>query len=491
MILYGAGRWLGPTVFRTRLISRLVSVENRNRAHVWLNRNTALAVLTSRFVSGLRLPTYLAAGAVRTDALQFAFWFLVASVIWTPLLVGAAAFSIESLSVTNLLIGLIAAIVFIRMVQNLANWKKRRLLFGKLKRIVNWEFWPLPVFYAPVVVYIGWLAIRHQSLTVFTAANPSMPAGGFVGESKDRIYELINSSPGAEPHLLRHVKLKASQSLPERILSVVTFIAKNGLDYPLVIKPDVGERGKGVAIVRDKESLAMLIRHPNHDLILQDFCGGVEASVFYYRIPGETRGHVFSITEKQFPKVTGDGRSTVEELIFSDQRAVCIAKEYFRHQPGRLDRIPAAGEKISLIDIGTHSRGAVFLDGEWLRTIQLEDSIDAVSRGIDGFYFGRYDVRAESFDDLRAGKFKIIELNGVTSESTNIYDPRNSLLGAYRILFRQWRLAFTIGAANAERGVRPVSSSEFLRLLITRNASRLASAVDDDKLHAAYPNPCA
>jgi len=356
---------------------------------------------------------------------------------------------------------------------------------------VNWEFWPVQLFYAPVVMYIGWLAIRHRSLTVFTAVNPSMPAGGFVGESKDRIYDLINASRAAEQHRLRHVKLDASQSLSQRILSVVRFIAKSPVDYPVAIKPDVGERGKGVAIVRDRGRLAMLIRQPVGDLILQEFCGGVEASIFYYRIPGETRGHVFSITEKQFPHVTGDGRSTLEQLILRDERAVCMAKEYFRHHRGGLARVPEYGEQISLIDIGTHSRGAIFLDGEWLRTVQLEDSIDEVSRGIEGFYFGRYDVRAESFDELRSGRFKIIELNGVTSESTNIYDTRYSLIDAYRILFRQWRLAFAIGAANAERGVRPVSSSEFLRLLITRDASRLASQADDDRLQAGYSNSCA
>jgi hypothetical protein len=57
---------------------------------------------------------------------------------------------------------------------------------------------------------------------------------------------------------------------------------------------------------------------------------------------------------------------------------------------------------------------------------------------------------------LRAGRnLKVIELNGVTSEATSIYDPRNSVLAAWRVLFAQWRIAFEIGAQNRKRGARP------------------------------------
>ena len=128
---------------------------------------------------------------------------------------------------------------------------------------------------------------------------------------------------------------------------------------------------------------------------------------------------------------------------------------------------------MEIIDIGTHSRGAVFLDGGWMKTPALEQKIDEICRGFDGFYFGRFDIRTPSLDDLRRGEnFKIIELNGVTSESTNIYDPRYSLFDAYRILFAQWRIAFEIGQRNRERGVRPSSVAELIRMV--RDYRRLA-----------------
>ena len=69
--------------------------------------------------------------------------------------------------------------------------------------------------------------------------------------------------------------------------------------------------------------------------------------------------------------------------------------------------------------------------------------------------------------ELRSGRgrnFKVVELNGVTSEATHIYDPANGLLAAYRVLFKQWRLAFEIGALCRARGARVTPLFELLTL---------------------------
>ena len=94
----------------------------------------------------------------------------------------------------------------------------------------------------------------------------------------------------------------------------------------------------------------------------------------------------------------------------------------------------------------------------------FERHIDAISRGIRGFYIGRYDVRFESEEALRKGEaFKILELNGATAEATSIYDARTPLWRAYATLFRQWELVFAIGAANRVRGHRPDSAVSLWR----------------------------
>jgi membrane protein DedA with SNARE-associated domain len=458
VMLFGVGRVFGARALSSRIGSKFVSEASLSRASEWLKRRGHSAIFVSRFVSGLRLPIYFLSGVLRLDAKRFVMLVALAAAIWTPLIVGAAA--VWQMTVPfGAIAGLIIAFVLFRFAFRLTDRKRRRILAGRMKRIWQWEFWPLWLFYAPVVVWVLLLTIRHRGFT-FTAANPGIPAGGFVGESKDGIYRMISSSDIVDRHLLRYVFGADARVAVEFAESV---------SYPVVVKPDAGERGNGVAIVHSELELRSALGAVVGDVLVQEFVEGVEASVFYYRYPGEERGRIFSITDKVFPYVTGDGVSTVEELILNDTRAHIIAETYFKRNASRLSDIPSAGNQVALVEIGTHSKGAIFRDGGWMRSKELELAIDRLSRSIRGFYFGRYDLRAESFAELGAGNFKIIELNGVTSESTNIYDPRYTLFDAYRILFAQWRIAFEIGRENASAGAERTSAADLISLIIRSN----------------------
>ncbi|MCC7307525.1 MAG: VTT domain-containing protein [Acidobacteria bacterium] len=465
VLLYAAGRKFGSRIFDSRFVKQFISDSTVAKASSWLARHGAAAVFMSRFVSGLRLPTYLLAGALRTDFAKFVFYFLLASAIWTPILVGSTAFSESFFFPQNALLGLIVTAIAIRVNFKYTSRRNQRLLVGRIKRITKWEFWPLQVFYAPVAVYILRLAVKYRSLTAFTAVNPAIPAGGFTGESKNEIYKGLNESVKAGGFMLSHTLINGKLSQGEKLLKARKFIYENGLKFPLVLKPDAGERGMGVKIIGSSDGLEAELLSRDSDLILQEFAPGKEVSIFYHRYPNDGRGNIFSITEKHFPTLIGDGRSSLEDLILNDARAVCLAEKYFEQNRDRLGDVPSEHETIKLIDIGTHSRGAIFLDGSRLKSDALERKIDEICQGFDGFYFGRFDIRTPSFEDLRRGEnFKIVELNGVTSESTNIYDPQYSLLDAYRILFRQWRVAFEIGAANCDRGIKPTPLLELVRL---------------------------
>ena len=238
--------------------------------------------------------------------------------------------------------------------------------------------------------------------------------------------------------------------------------------WPMVLKPDVGERGSGVAIVRSPGELAHYMTAARGATIAQRFVPGLEFGIFYYRFPGEPRGHIFSITEKRFPVLTGDGASTLRELILDDRRAACLAPTYFKLTRYPLHWVPGAGESVQPVEIGSHCRGAIFLDGGRLATPELEEEVDRISRAREGFYFGRYDVRSDSEADLRAGRFTILELNGVSAEATHIYDPAVSLYQAYRVMFTQWRLAFEIGEANRKLGAEPISLWELCAAIARR-----------------------
>ena len=311
-------------------------------------------------------------------------------------------------------------------------------------------------------MYILFLGLRYRSFTLFTAANPGIPAGGIIGESKsDILKHLVSSGHVASFELIKR-DLPESQELNK----ARSFMEDGNLDFPSILKPDVGERGQGVTVARNMGHARRFLMEAEGGTIIQEYIEGLEYGVFYYRYPGKEKGAIFSITDKRRLFLTGDGEHTLEELILMDDRAVCLAPLHFRvHRNGLYD-VPAAGEEIELVEVGTHARGDLFLDGSDLITPEMTASFDAISRHFKGFYFGRYDVRVPSVEDFQLGKhIKVLELNGVTSEATHVYDPDNRLFRAWRDLMRQWKIAFEIGADNAERGVRPVSFRRFLGLV--------------------------
>ena len=349
--------------------------------------------------------------------------------------------------------------------------RARSEFFGWLKRWSRWEFWPPYFFYPPVVAYIAYLGVRFRSWTLFTAANPAIPAGGFVGESKHQILEQLKNAG----QWLPYSTLLACGVPSQRLAEGEEFMRRHGLQFPVVLKPDAGQRGSGVAIVRSPEQLGEYLTYSSFPAILQEYVPGEEYGVFYYRYPGSERGRVFSVTEKRMPVLLGDGKRTLEELIRADDRAVCMSDFYLRKNSERIHEVPAADQSIQLVEIGTHCRGAIFLDGSETITPQLEEVIDRIAKTFDGFFFGRFDIRVPSRQDFMTGRnLKIVELNGVTSEATHIYDPKISLLDAYRVLFEQWRIAFEIGDLNRTWGIRPASVADLFNA--TCEYRRLAKA---------------
>jgi membrane protein DedA with SNARE-associated domain len=473
ILLFLAGRYLGRPALVRAPLKWFISQQDVERSSAWFNRRGIVVIATSRFVPGMRLPTYFAAGMLNTKLFRFSIYFLLAAIVWTPLLVGlSSVLGAEVIKTTllarqNALLQVAVACVVVYLAVKLAiraaSYRGRRLLVSNWRRLTRWEFWPLWMFYPPVVCYVVYLALKHRSLTVFTAANPAIPAGGFIGESKLDILRGLSSS---NHFIARSSLIGASLKLSSKIDAAKHFIVDNNLTFPVVLKPDQGQRGYGVAVIRSTEETDRYLSSAPVDTIIQEYAPGEEFGVFYYRRPDERHGRIFSITEKRMPSVVGDGASTLETLILQDKRAICMARFLLEKHRSRTSEVPARGERIQLVELGTHSKGAVFLDGNWIKTPELESRIDDIGRSYEGFYFGRFDIRTPSIDDFKAGRnFKIVELNGVTSEATHIYDPRNSVIDAYRVLFEQWRLAFEIGARNRDRGIRPSSLRELFGAL--------------------------
>jgi membrane protein DedA with SNARE-associated domain len=448
LLLYAGGRLLGEQL----QVSRHLPAQRVATAKAWLEQRGLLVVLLSRFTPGLRLPTYFAAGLLRTSLWRFALALLLAALIWTPILVTASMRSGE-----HSLAWLPAIVLGLYALRQLLHYERRRRLIGAIRRKLQWEFWPAWAVYLPLLPYFAYLAIRHRSLTLFAAANPGIPSGGLVGESKSAILRRLSHTP---PFTI--------VNQPDDALR---FMQDRKLDYPIVLKPDIGERGEGVVIIRDEAELRLQLTRP---MMLQEYVAGLEFGVFYYRMPDEPAGRILSITRKHFPTVVGDGIRSLKDLILADDRAVIMAGTYARSSRTPMDTVPMKGECVQLVEIGSHSRGAIFLNAASLLTDRLEQTIDAIARLHAGFCIGRFDIRAASVEAFQAGELSVIELNGVAGEATHIYDPSVSLIDAYRSLARQWRLAFEIGALNRRNGARVMTLSQLAEQLKLRYSQESA-----------------
>lgn len=449
-------------------------------------RSPGVFILASRFLPGTRLPLYLAASSLGVSLPAFASWSAIAVAIWTPVVVGVVAWlggAVATPLRAYLGAGWLIGPVAVGLV-----WQGkgiRRSAVRVIDRARRWEFWPSWIFYAPVALWVGWLMLRRGPRAL-TAANPGLEDGGFVGESKAAILEKLpaDSTLGfcrvAEARPQRE-DAGPSDSVGGRLAQVRVWMHRTGVSFPIIMKPDVGQRGVGVKLVRSAADAAAYLAAQPAALIAQVYHPGpYEAGIFYYRLPGQSCGRIFSITDKRFPAVVGDGTSSLEALILQHPRYRLQAATFLVRHRAALRSIPPAGRSVPLGITGNHAQGALFLDGADLETEALAARIDAIARSVGGFYIGRFDVRYRDPRRLMAGEdLAIVELNGVTAEATHIYDPSHSLLDAYRTLRRQWSLVFEIGSINLQRGCRAASIGRLLRLSTMHLTTRSAATASD------------
>lgn len=351
--------------------------------------------------------------------------------------------------------------------KNIMNYQQRQRLLSSMKRMWRWEFWPMSLFYIPVVIYIIGLVVRYRGLT-FTAVNPGLPGSGFIGESKsDSLLQLQKNNTELTA---KTILILQAATAEEKYKQCQEFMRRYRLDYPVILKPDFGQRGIDVAIIHNSDELVSYLAAAVFDTVLQEYIAGVEFGVFYTRQPDEENGKIFSLTHKCFPFITGDGVSRLDELISQHPRLHYMAAFLFEQHRDNLHKIPDKNEQIDVVRLGSHCRGSLFLEGQQYSTPALTKIVDHLSKQINGFYFGRYDIRAESIEAFQRGEIKVIEVNGVTSESTNMYDPSYSVFTAYRILCEQWKLAFEIGKKNIEQGSTPMTIQELINKVRVMNS---------------------
>jgi hypothetical protein len=326
-------------------------------------------------------------------------------------------------------------------------------------RLFNWEYWSFNVVYAPIMFYWFWLSLKSRSLFFFSTANPLIENGGFANESKKLIYDMI-----PKKYYPKTLLFKAGSTIDE----IRETLKSRLFDYPLIAKPDIGGRGIQVKLVHNETELQAYIKQIKVDFLVQDYVPyRDEVGIFYYRLPGEAKGHISGIVGKEFLTVKGDGRLTIKELLIREPRYLLQLPVLLKTEAELLKTVLAAGETQTLVPYGNHARGAKFIDLSNLVTEQLTAAIDAVCRQIPEFYFGRLDVMYNTWEELTRGEnFSIIELNGAGSEPTHIYDPSHSIFYAWKEIIRHWKLLYQISKMNNQnKGLTYMTYKDGLEML--------------------------
>lgn len=265
-------------------------------------------------------------------------------------------------------------------------------------------------------------------------------------ESKKTIYNLIPQKYYPKTELiLEGTQLKEIQNI----------VQDSGIKYPFIAKPDIGLRGSAVKKIYDYDELQVYNSKANFNYLIQNLIPYEnEVGIFYVRYPNEKTGRITGIVSKEFLIITGNGVSTIEELINKNLRYKLQLNVLKREYGFGLLTILPIGEKLNLVPYGNHVRGAKFVDKSHWINLKLTKTIDQICLQIPGFFFGRLDIMYDSWSELELGNnFSIVELNGAASEPTHIYDPKHSLFFAWRELARHIKYMYEISILNHEKGV--------------------------------------
>ncbi|GAB4091756.1 ATP-grasp domain-containing protein [Flaviaesturariibacter terrae] len=311
-------------------------------------------------------------------------------------------------------------------------------------RIRNWEQWPFWLRYLNITPMWMLYGLRARSPWFFTPSNPTLTFGGFEGESKREMYEQL--PPGSFPDTIY-----ITPGIP--FAQVREQVEQSPIRLPFIVKPDVGMAGILFRKIFSFEELEAYHAKMPVDYLVQALIPyPVEFSIFYYRYPGQEQGVITGFLQKEPMSVTGDGSSTLLQLIEQHPNARFRVEEM--RQKHDVTRVLPAGEKFFLTYAANLNRGGVFynLHREIDPTlVRLMDGINLYSKE---FYYGRYDLKAASLEDLRAGKnFLLLEYNGSGAEPNHVYQQNMTLRAAHREILRHWKVLYEISMINRRNGI--------------------------------------
>lgn len=171
------------------------------------------------------------------------------------------------------------------------------------------------------------------------------------------------------------------------------------LNYPVVVKPDVGSHGKHVTVgVTDSSSVIDAVTKigPSKKIIVEEQLTGKE-----YRV-NVTGGRVVAVSLRQPPTVIGDGTKSLRGLIDerneldslygetkARKRGVTVDYDFLRKNGVVADSVPAQGEVVVLSPVSNYSNGGSFVPVP-VKDVNVETRrmLESVSRMTDSVNLG-------------------------------------------------------------------------------------------------------
>ncbi len=349
-------------------------------------------------------------------------------------------------------------------------------------KTTQWEYWPSYLFYLPLFPLFLKKTISAKSLVYFSVTNPAIFLSGNGTESK---YQTLQILP--EKHIPKSILINKNSELSK----VLRQCKAHNIGFPCILKPDIGFRGYMVKKIENEKMIENYLSKFPFDTIVQEYIDYKnEIGVFYHRLPSSKKGQITSITIKKYLKIFGDGKNSLETLISKDPRASLYIDLLRNIHYNDLKKIYPKDEEIVLTDIGNHSKGTQFLNGNHLINEKLTALIDEISLQTGGWYYGRMDIKYDNFEDLINGKhFKIIEVNGIISEPTHMYDashPEASFFAAIKTIKNHWLILDKIAKINiSKKDAKLPTVREYIHnLKFLRNYSKELKRINQINLNA-------
>lgn len=308
-------------------------------------------------------------------------------------------------------------------------------------KLAHWKTWHHHVKYIPISPVWIWYCIRSGTPWFFTATDPSLTFGGFEGEGKREMYEQL--PPGTYP---KTTYISPGHSLDE----IQKQITEAGFTYPFIVKPNVGMMGFMFRKISNPDQLKLYHQTISVDYLVQELVEyPLEVSAFYFRMPNEKKGTVSGFLKKEPANITGDGVSTIETLMLQHEGIKYKLDKLLDKQAEHKHIILPAGQKYYLTLASNRIQGGKLTPEDDKIDEKLQELFDWLSNYSGKFYYGRYDIKCNSIEELKEGKnFSILEFNGTGAGTQHIYTYDYNLWEAMGIILKHWKMMFRIARYN-------------------------------------------